>query len=388
MRPSLRLLADDLTGALDTAAEFVGVCGAIGVTWAEALPSRRPACLAVDTGTRERDKADSVAIVERLAPLLADGAIADNGDAAIAYKKVDSLLRGAWAAELGACLRTGPWTSCIVAPAFAYQGRRTIGSQQYARAQDGSWSRVGDNLLAQLAAEGLDARPGRFDTDLPAGISVFDAESEDDLDRIVAIGRSTRQPVLWCGSGGLAGALARGSDASASSVLRKPVLGLFGSDQSATAAQLAACADAVIALTETGQDNSGDHNAGLVRRKLGAELGADGVALVKFDLATGLSRGEAARRIARGLTSLTAALGPPGTLIVAGGETLRAVCTALGARALEVTGRIMPGLPCSIIRGGRWDGVAVISKSGAFGAPNLWRTLLQDNQLIIESQHT
>jgi alcohol dehydrogenase class IV len=67
--PSLRLLADDLTGALDTAAEFVGMCGPIGVTWAEALPSQLPACLAVDTGTRERDKAESVAIVERLAPL-------------------------------------------------------------------------------------------------------------------------------------------------------------------------------------------------------------------------------------------------------------------------------------------------------------------------------
>jgi len=379
VRPSLRLLADDLTGALDTAAEFVGVCGPFHVTWAEALPSKLPACLAVDTGTRERDRADSVAIVERLAPLLADAAIADNGDAAIAYKKVDSLLRGAWAAELGACLRSGPWTSCIVAPAFAYQGRRTLGGQQYARAQDGSWSRVGDNLLAQLAAEGLDARPGRVDAELAPGISVFDAENEDDLDRIVAIGRRAAQPVLWCGSGGLAGALARGSDASAPLELRKPVLGLFGSDQPATSAQLAACGDAVIALADTGHDN-----AGLVRRKLGSE----GLALVKFDLASGLSRGEAARRIARGLNSLTSALEPPGTLIVAGGETLRAACAALGAHALEVNGRIVPGLPCSILRGGRWDGVAVVSKSGAFGAPNLWRKLLQHNQLIIERQTT
>lgn len=376
MRPSLRLLADDLTGALDTAAEFVGVCGPLQVTWAEALPSGFPACLAVDTGTRERDKATSVAIVERLAPLLRDGTIA--------YKKVDSLLRGAWAAELAACLRSGSWTSCIVAPAFVYQGRRTFGGQQYARAHDGSWSRVGDNLLAQLAAEGLDVRPGRFDTDLPAGISVFDAESEGDLDRIVEMGRAARQSVLWCGSGGLAGALARDSDASAPKDLCKPVLGLFGSDQPATAAQLAACGDAVIALAETGQDNSGDHNAGLVRHKLGRE----GVAMVRFDLESGLSRGEAARRIAGGLNLLTAALEPPGTLIVAGGETLRAACTALGAHALEVTGRIMPGLPRSIIRGGRWDGVTVVSKSGAFGAPDLWRTLLRANQSIIERQDT
>ena len=30
---SVRLLADDLTGALDTAAEFVGLCGPFDVTW-------------------------------------------------------------------------------------------------------------------------------------------------------------------------------------------------------------------------------------------------------------------------------------------------------------------------------------------------------------------
>ena len=55
-------------------------------------------------------------------------------------------------------------------------------------------------------------------------------------------------PVLWCGSGGLAGALARGHRADAPNRLKRPVLGLFGSDQPATAPQLAACGEATIAL--------------------------------------------------------------------------------------------------------------------------------------------
>jgi D-threonate/D-erythronate kinase len=369
--PSLRLLADDLTGALDTAAEFVGLCGPFDVTWTDALPSKLPACVAVDTGTRERERAQSVAIVENLVPLLREGAIA--------YKKVDSLLRGAWAGELGACLRSGFWPSCIMAPAFAYQGRRTRNGQQYARAQDGSWSPVGDNLLAQLAADGIAAQPGRYDAELTAGVHVFDAESDEDLDHVVAIGQRAAQPVLWCGSGGLAGALARGSSTSAHQQLSKPVLGLFGSDQAVTAAQLKACGAAVIALPESGQGH-----AALVR----ARLAADAVALVRFDLASGLSRGEAAARIARALASLTEALDPPGTLIVAGGETLKALCLALGAHALRVTGRIMPGLPRSTMQGGRWEGVEVISKSGAFGAPDLWRKLLQDNDLLNERHDT
>jgi uncharacterized protein YgbK (DUF1537 family) len=68
-------------------------------------------------------------------------------------------------------------------------------------------------------------------------------------------------------------------------------------------------------------------------------------------------------------------------VVVAGGETLRALCTVLGAEALEVRGRIEPGVPRSVMRGGRWNGVDVVSKSGAFGRPDLWRELLQRSGL-------
>ena len=104
---------------------------------------------------------------------------------------------------------------------------------------------------------------------------------------------------------------------------------------------------------------------------------------MKFGLRPGISRRDAAMRIARELGSLASALDPPGTLIVAGGETLKALCLAVGAHALNVRGRIMPGLPRSVIQGGRWAGVEVISKSGAFGSPGLWRGLLKENDLII-----
>ena len=360
---SVRLLADDLTGALDTAAEFVGLCGPFDVTWPEAPAMTSASSLAIDSGTRERSKAESIEIVARLAPQLRG--------ATIAYKKVDSLLRGAWAAELGSCLRGGDWASCVVAPAFDYQGRRTLNGQQFARTVQGEWHRVGDNLLAQLRQEGIAARQGEADTLSRGGVQVFDAESDIDLDRVVEMGRRMPGPVLWCGSGGLAGALARSHRADAPDRLKLPVLGLFGSDQLATASQLAACGAATIALAE-------GEGAAPVRRR----LVDDGVVLVKFSLVEGLTRAEAARRIAREMTALIAALEPPGTLIVAGGETLKAACVALGAHALQVTGRIVPGLPRSILQGGRWAGTDVVSKSGAFGPSELWRDLLRDNHLL------
>lgn len=62
--------------------------------------------------------------------------------------------------------------------------------------------------------------------------------------------------------------------------------------------------------------------------------------------------------------------------------------TIVGAYAFEVTARIMPGLPRSSIRGGRSAGVDVISKSGTFGAPTLWRRLVSENQPIFERHDT
>src|SRR5215470_5767805 len=121
--PSLKLLADDLTGALDTSAELVGLFGPLSVVWSVDAIQPGEDRVAIDSGTRECGADEAFAAVEALAPRFAG--------AGIAYKKIDSLLRGPWVAELDACLRTGLWDACIVAPAFPHQGRLTRASQQF-----------------------------------------------------------------------------------------------------------------------------------------------------------------------------------------------------------------------------------------------------------------
>jgi len=37
-----------------------------------------------------------------------------------------------------------------------------------------------------------------------------------------------------------------------------------------------------------------------------------------------------------------------------------------------------------LMQGGVWDGVEIVSKSGAFGPPTLWRNLLIENGLMSE----
>jgi len=362
-RPVLRLVADDLTGALDSAAEFTAMVGPVPVCWdATGDP---PGNLAIATATREATREEAVARVTAVAQLLAR--------ADIPFKKLDSLLRGHPAAELAACLRAAAWRSVVVAPAFPAQGRVTRGGQHAARASDGGWRCVAPSLLALLAAEGLDARPGDAARTLPPGISVFDAETENDLGRIAACGRAAAGPVLWCGSGGLGRALAAATPAHTASRLDGPVLGLFGSDQDVTQRQLAACGPLWLRL---------DAAAGA--RHLALALDARGAALASVALPGGLSRAEAARRIAQRFARVLDGLPPPGTLLVAGGETLAAVCATLGATSLDAVGLVGPGVPRSVLRGGRWDGVAVVSKSGAFGADTLWRDLLAANGLIPE----
>jgi len=358
MPATLRLLADDLTGALDTAAEFVGLCGPVETIWS-GNTANGAASIAFDSGTREMSRWEAVAAVAPLGPHLREGTIA--------YKKVDSLMRGNWAAEFAACLRAGGWRRAVVAPAFAYQGRRTEGGRQFARAADGSWSAVGDGIVESLKAEGLHVTAAKPGDRLADTVTVFDAATEEDLRCVVEAARSGGEPVLWCGSGGLAQALAQTAHVPAPELLKTPVLGLFGSDQAVTRAQLEACREHWLRLS---LDPSGD------LARVAKRLADTGIALASFDLPARTSRGEAARLIAGGVGALVAGLDRPGTLFVAGGETLKALCLATGARALTATGRIVPGLPCSFMRGGRWDGVVVVSKSGAFGAKNLWRDLL------------
>ena len=90
----LRLLADDLTGALDSAAAFVPLAGPVSVTW-HAVAAQRS--VAFDCGTRDLPAEQACESMERFSHLLDDGAPA--------FKKIDSLLRGHVALELAVCMR-------------------------------------------------------------------------------------------------------------------------------------------------------------------------------------------------------------------------------------------------------------------------------------------
>ena len=79
---NLRLLADDLTGALDTAAELVGIAGPVHAYWHGSIPSGLLPSAALDSGTREMQPGAAIGRVTELTPVLAGSGLAFKGSTA------------------------------------------------------------------------------------------------------------------------------------------------------------------------------------------------------------------------------------------------------------------------------------------------------------------
>lgn len=336
----MRILADDLTGALDAAARIVHACGPVPVRWTTNGLSLAGA-MAFDTGSREASRGEAVSAVRIAMPLIAG--------AGFAYKKIDSLWRGNTAAEIVAAFLAGGFRHAVIAPAFPAQGRVTRAGRQWKCGADGSDELVPVDLVAALADEGFAVTRCTPGDAVPPGLSLWDADCDADLVRIAEAGRRLATPPMWCGSAGLAAAL-MGVGTPPRPVFEAPLTGVFGSDSPIIRRQLAAIGDRARRLTPD-----------------------DPVIPAIYDLTplAPLPRAEAAQVIASAVAFLCDRVARPASVVAAGGETLRSLCGTIGADHLLVDGEFEPGVPMSLVQGGRWHGVRIISKSGAFGDEGL-----------------
>jgi uncharacterized protein YgbK (DUF1537 family) len=351
----VRIVADDLTGALDTAAPFAAAMGPFPVFWD--LATRRSGSYALDTETREQsdDRYDWVAHLD---------------DVELPFKKIDSLLRGRTAQEILACLERGAFPSAIIAPAFPAQERITRNGRQHWRAASSEpWQPVACDLLTALR-ERLPIRHAASAAMLAgSGWFLCDAESEDDLRAVVEAGKSMAQPVLWCGSAGLARTLAGPPRSDTAFPPRAPILILIGSQHSVSRAQHEAI-EAHRPGMVTGLASTERGTLETAIAKVAEAIAWNTSSVLAMDLPAGAA--DAARQVLDATFELiTTRMSRPGCLFVTGGETLFGLLRALDATSLLATGELMPGVPLSRIAGGRWHDLQVISKSGGFGAPDL-----------------
>ena len=355
----LRILADDLTGALDCAAAFgAGVPVHLG----RPASLQAPGLDVVATATRDVERAPMQALLAPCLPWLQG--------ADIAFKKVDSLLRGNTLDEMDWLARQGGFQGLVMAPAFPSQGRVTRGGQQW-------WVRAGlpDATVAASLVEGLRARGWTVHTGPhpPASEAapwawVPDAVHDADLDRIARLALSDKGTCLWCGSAGLAQALARQGlafegleQASASrdaSWPAAPLMLVSASHHAVSRGQWRRLRDSAWGPA----CHAGVEAVGW------AEAGPDQPLLLDLCAPQPLSPEQAARLLARQAATIAQYAARPHTLVVVGGDTLLALCQALGAQGLQsATPLARSGWGCARMLGGRWDGVLCHSRSGAFG---------------------
>jgi D-threonate/D-erythronate kinase len=342
----LRLIADDLTGALDTAAQFTGRIGPLPVLLDRTIGAPEGS-YALNLSCRDGGEKTAVALTR-------DSLSCFSG-ADIAFKKVDSLLRGHWAAELAEIVKSGSFRRIVLAPAVPAQGRLTRDRLQMLARPSGDPMLIKD-IVAELKRHGVSSR------DVDCEIVVLDAASDADLDAIAK--RYANEPAtLWCGAAGLARALAQQPPRDARP-LSQPHLVVVGSRHPVSLRQVEVCG---VARPDWLAPMGGESS--FVGRVL-TTLETFGCCIVLPALPSGFTEAEAAERIARGLELLCGRLPPLGGLTVVGGETFAAFCRVLKATRLSVEGEFLHGVPVSRMESGLWSGTDCASKSGAFGEPD------------------
>ncbi len=363
---ALRLVADDLTGALDAGAQFTGARGDLSCTLGPVASWNRGADLAVNLGCRDATPATAAAASRAALPVL------EGAD--LRFKKIDSLLRGHWAAELAAWIGAGGFGTVVLAPAFPAQNRATRGGRQWARFPGRPWAMTGVDPGAALASEGVASRSIAAPFDVPDGppgtVLICDAETDEDLDQICAKLRNARQPVLWCGSAGLARALAGAPPRQIRPVDGRH-LAIVGTNHPVSLIQIA-----YLRERHPGRVVTFDADRSASAARIAEALAARGSCLAVADPGDIVDRKAAAGLIATWLGDVFGCMPPPDMLTVSGGETFLALCRGLSTDHLLLLGEYAPGLPVSRLVGGAWDGAVALSKSGAFGGEDLFTALL------------
>ncbi len=395
----LLVVADDLTGALDTGAQFARHGLRTCVAWGAGLPGGADVWV-LDTESRDLLPAAAGArVAQAVAPLLSR--------CAHLYKKVDSTLRGNVAGELAALLAASVARRVALAPAFPAQGRTTLHGKQWVHGQPLAATPFAPPGAAGSALTALLARkmgvavgsvelavvrqgPGALGQALQARaepVLVIDAVEESDLATVARAVAAAGPGWLLAGSAGLAAqlpaawGLAGGLLGPPAPIGAGPVLLVVGTRHPALAGQLSYL-QARAPVTVVGEVTAGLLARGdpLVTRRAEALAGAlvAGRDVVLTSLGEPLVAG-GARQVAALLADIVrrALAGvQPAALVLTGGDVAAAVCRALAAEAIVVEGEVAPGIPRGRLLGGPANGLCLVTKAGGFGGEEvLWQIL-------------
>ena len=395
---SMLIIADDLSGAADCAIGFASAGLQTVVTLDASNDQPDAQVIAADTDTRRLSPEQAA---ERT--VAAFKALRKPGQRL--YKKIDSTLRGNWAAEVAALHPLAGLA--IVAPAFPATGRTLRGGRVFVNGQPlettDTWKlenadRPAD-VEAMLIAAGLSTAKLDLDTlrgnpdalvhhfsELARSTTqalIVDAQTEDDLLTLARLTASLEQPLFWIGSGGLAREIAGLPDlfdmsgpraeTTVSESNQAPILVLVGSlsgvcERQCTVLKESGGLSELIVPPAVLRQGISHPDWSIWQTRIGEQLDGWSDLLLRIGRDDAFDPQEGAH-----LSTQLAALVEPhfakiGGLIATGGETARAMLTTVGIDSLQLLAEVEAGVAYGRPTASRHGyHPAIITKAGAFG---------------------
>jgi D-threonate/D-erythronate kinase len=412
------VIADDLTGANDTAIQFAKHGMRTFVHWNLQRGLTIPDCADVavlDTETRPVSAREAYQIAGAAARLLQSAGISR------IYKKMDSTLRGNVGAEIRAIADIFRPEITVIAPAYPRYGRTTEAGHQCVHGRPVSLtetacdprSPVSQSFLPDLIRAQTEAAVELVTSDVvSAGRTavaeaiagclargrnwiVFDVVVDRDL-RNIAAAAAEYPAVLWVGSTGLAEMLPEALALPTRPKMERqagadgPALVIAGSVSASVRAQIDELVSALgspviqvdpeqalrnpaaeIAACLAQARAAGAGNPAAMVISSAAAIGSRDRGLAE-GLRLGISGTDVGARIARMLGSIAGALAGDGCsgMVLTGGDTAFAVCRTLKVDYLEVIEEVAPGIPMCVSAGHRSGSLRIVTKAGGFGDRN------------------
>lgn len=387
--PAMAIVADDLTGAMDTGAQFA-TAGLETFLNLALQPPQDTQVLVVNCQSRNTNDEEARQRVQAILPRLSNCSV---------YKKIDSTLRGHIALESEILLDHLNIQTAVVCPAIPALGRHVRGGMLWVReeelhttdfADDPAWPIFSSDILALLddRAEKIPlevVRSAHLEETIQesgARFLVPDASTDDDLDRIARATMGAHS--LPCGALAFARAWLHaviGADFTAPRsrypTLSRPLLFVIGSRNPRARRQIAALSHGHNILRQEIFGRNDLHYLSS-RRQVNEGIASGGCAIICSP--------EAPIESVEGIQAVRAQLAatvkqlvkevPIGALVLSGGDTAEVILESLDVGGISIQGELSAGLPYGKICGGWADGLTIITKAGDFGGDQIWVDLV------------
>lgn len=419
------LIADDLTGGADAGAQFAKrglrtvLISLKQGTQIDLTQYVSKDVLVVNTDSRGLPPDKAIRLVSSLCKEY------DRNLFPIVYKKIDSTLRGNVGFEIDAILKETGIPVCFLTPAYPEQNRtlvngilmvggKPVASTEAARdaaspvqeshvpklLQNQSRYNIGKIELSRVTAgpEHLKETVGE-ERKKGNKIIVFDAATRQDLRNVAEVGFDLDKRPLFVGSAGLAEEVARKFSpierSSRTWKSTKPCSHVFiisGSTSSVTHEQLKQLERRDIVsfelsksfLTKDGPDleavkrdlisNVSDAltNGHVILKTCSQRLLSGGPETAPIHLGIAKKIGEVVLSVLKESHLDISEF----ALILTGGDTAMSVLNLLKIEGMGIDGEILKGIVIGHLIGGKWDGLKVVTKAGAFGEEGaLWKII-------------